>query len=465
MREPYQKPVLVRHRLGALNPFARPQVTLPGGRLDGFSPDDLVARHGSPLFVISEAELRRRYRELDRAFRLRYPRTTIGYSYKTNYLSAICAVLRQEGAWAEVVSGFEYDIALALGVPGSEIIFNGPMKRRHELEQAVADGALIHADSLEEVADLEAIGARLGRRIPIGLRVNMRLTDEPWDRFGFNLENGDARQMAARVASSPSLRLSGLHTHVGTYITDVDVYARAAVRVAELCADLRRGSGVELDHLDFGGGFAARTRLHGQALPVEHVVPSIDRYAEALTSALMRGDFPVDRLPRLIIEPGRALVAEAVQLITSVVSCKRLSDGRRGLVLDAGVNLLPTSWWYEFDVMAVKETSGVVDTVNLYGPMCMNIDCLRQNVPLPPVGAGDLLVVRNVGAYNLAQSMQFIQLRPAVVMLGDGGVELVREAETAAYARQLEHVPVRLVSMPAPDDGAPSPREDGARRS
>lgn len=448
VRERYEKPVLIRHRMGALNQYARPQMTLSDGRIEGFSVADLVARHGSPLFVVSEAELRRRYREMMRAFSLRYPRVTIGYSFKTNYLSAICAVLRQEGAWGEVVSGFEYDIAESLGIPGSEIIFNGPLKRRHELEKAIAAGAMVNVDSLEEVALIESIAAARGERVPIGMRVNMVLNDQPWDRFGFNLENGDAKQMASRIASSPHLRLVGLHTHCGTYVTDVNTYAKAATKIADFCNELRQSSGIEMSYLDFGGGYAARTQLHGQSLPIDHVVPSIDRYAEALSSALLRGGFPADRLPRLILEPGRHLTAEAMHLITSVVSCKRLSDGRRGVVLDAGVNILPTSYWYRFDVMAVKDAASITEEVNLYGPMCMNIDCLQQSVPLPPLSAGDLLVVKNVGAYNLAQSMQFIQLRPAVVMLGDGGVEVVREAETGSYVRQLDHVPTRLKSAP-----------------
>jgi diaminopimelate decarboxylase len=445
VRERYEKPALIRHRLGHLNGWALPQNTLADGRIDGFSAHDLVERHGSPLFVVSEGELRRRYRELERAFSLRYPRVTVAYSYKTNYLSAICAVLHQEGAWAEVVSGFEYEIAEALRVPGDRIVFNGPLKRRAELEKAIAAGSMINVDSTEEIALIEAIARARGEIVPLGIRVNMLLNDPPWDRFGFNVENGQAAAAAARVASSPCLRLAGLHAHLGTYLTEVEMYARAAARVAELCASLRHGSGIELEYLDFGGGYASRNRLHGQCLPVDHVVPGLDRYAEALTGALLRGGFPADRLPRLIVEPGRALVDEAVQLLTRVISCKQLADGRRAVVLDAGVNVLPTAYWYRFEVVAVKEAASVTEEVSLFGPMCMNIDCLQQAAALPPLRGGDLLMVRKVGAYNFAQSMQFIQLRPAVVMLGDGGVEVIRDAETAQYARQLENVPGRLM--------------------
>ncbi len=439
-RERYERPALIKHRLGRLNGYAQPQSAFPEGRIDGFEAHGLVERHGSPLFVVSEAALRRAYRDMHRAFSLRYPRVTIAYSYKTNYLAAVCAVLHQEGAWAEVVSGFEYEIAEDLHVPGDKIVFNGPLKRRAELERAVAAGSIVNADSLEEIALLESVGAAFGERVPIGIRVNMLLNDPPWDRFGFNLESGQAQAAAARVASSDHLRLAGLHTHVGTYVTDVETYQKAAHKIAEFCGSLQ----VPLDYLDFGGGFASRNRLHGQWLPVDHVVPSLDRYAEALSAGLVGGAFPADSLPRLFLEPGRALVDEAVQLLTTVISSKRLSSGMRAAVLDAGVNVMPTAYWYRHEIVALKEAQGVTEDVNLYGPMCMNIDCLQQAAPLPPLRAGDLLMIKHVGAYNLAQSMQFIQLRPAVVMVGDGGVEVIRRPEDGRYVRMLEEVPARL---------------------
>lgn len=462
LRERYEKPAIIRHQMGALNGYARPRPTLPGGRIDGILAEELVAAHGSPLFVVSEGELRRRYREMQRAFSLRYPRATIAYSYKTNYLSAICATLHQEGAWAEVVSGYEYGIAEELGVPGPRIVFNGPLKRPDELERAIAAGSMINVDSYEEIAAIEAIGAKRDCPVPVGIRVNMLLNDPPWDRFGFNLESGQAMEAVRRVASSDHLRLRGLHTHVGTYVTDVNTYKTAATKIADFCSAIHRASDTVLEYLDFGGGYASHNRLHGQWLPVDHVVPTLDQYAEALTSGLLNATFPADRMPRLILEPGRALVDEAVHMLTSVVSSKRLSDGRRALVLDAGVNVLPTTYWYRHEFLAVRESEGVTEEVNLYGPMCMNIDCLQISAQLPPMRAGELIMVKNIGAYNFSQSMQFIQLRPAVVMVGDGGVEVIRRPETGGYVRLLENVPERLRSARPASATSQEGRKEGA---
>ena len=141
MRKSYHKPTIVRHSIGVTNKFGRPPAAIPANRIEGYDVRTLTEQYGSPLFVVSMRELRDRYRDLDRAFRTRYPKFQIAYSYKTNYLKSVCSVLHQKGAWAEVVSGFEYGIARDLGVPGDKIIFNGPYKSRDELRRAFEEGA------------------------------------------------------------------------------------------------------------------------------------------------------------------------------------------------------------------------------------------------------------------------------------------------------------------------------------
>jgi diaminopimelate decarboxylase len=146
-----------------------------------------------------------------------------------------------------------------------------------------------------------------------------------------------------------------------------------------------------------------------------------------------------------VLETGRALVDEAGTLISSVVATKRQPDGRRGLVVDAGVNLLFTSFWYKHDVAAAQETPGVPEPTVIYGPLCMNIDVMRDSVNLPPLGVGDRLLFRNVGAYNVTQWMQFIAMRPAVVMIStDGQVGVIRRAEQLDDLASLEEVPAWL---------------------
>ena len=130
-RRPYERPTLLRHQMGLMNKFGRAQAQKPLSHIDGVAIDELIARYGSPLFVFSEQSLVSRYHDLRQAFARRYARVRLAWSYKTNYLQAICRVFHREGAWAEVVSPMEFDKALHTGVPADHIHFNGPYKPEH----------------------------------------------------------------------------------------------------------------------------------------------------------------------------------------------------------------------------------------------------------------------------------------------------------------------------------------------
>jgi diaminopimelate decarboxylase len=128
-----------------------------------------------------------------------------------------------------------------------------------------------------------------------------------------------------------------------------------------------------------------------------------------------------------------------------VVGHKRLADGSRALIIDAGLNVLFTSFWYRHDVLPARDRGGMLEETIVYGPLCMNIDVVRPSVLLPPLEAGDALVIRPVGAYNVTQSMQFIRLRPASVLIGEGGqIDVIRRAEVLDDLKGPEHIPERL---------------------
>ncbi|MFO0577041.1 MAG: diaminopimelate decarboxylase [Polyangia bacterium] len=439
----YERPSLVRHQMGLMNKFGRVQASRPLTHIDGVAVADLVAQHGSPLFVFSQRLLIQRYRELYQAFARRYAKVRIAWSYKTNYLEAICRVFHREGAWAEVVSPFEFDKAVQSGISPDRIHFNGPYKPDDALEAAVRGRALIHLDNFDELLRLERVAERLAMRPRVALRINLAVEGlQPWSRFGLNLESGQAREAALRILAGGKLELCGLHCHIGTFILEPAAYGTAATKLVQFANQLRSELGVRLSFLDLGGGFASRNTLAAQYLPGEQASPSFERYAEAICDALGGLEGPPHELPTLVLETGRALVDDAGYLISSVAATKRLPDGRRALVLDAGVNLLFTAFWYKHDVLPAQESSGTAEPTVLYGPLCMNIDVLRDTIQFPPLSVGERVVFRNVGAYNVTQWMQFITLRPAVVMVGtDGRVATIRRAEKVEDLRSLEEVP------------------------
>ncbi|MDX1810372.1 MAG: alanine racemase, partial [Gammaproteobacteria bacterium] len=414
---------------------------------------DLVKEHGSPLFVVSENELRKLYQRVHKAFSSRYPHIVFGWSYKTNYLSAICNVLHQEGAWAEVVSAFEYEKARVAGVPGNKIIFNGPHKTHAALSEAIEQQSHIHIDHLDELYLLEEIATEKNKTVNVGIRLNFDTGfTEPWSRFGFNVESGQAIDAAWRIKASERLSLTTLHCHIGTFILEPRAYTEQIKTLCAFMEQVEAETGCVIDTIDIGGGFASHNALQGIYLPPEQVVPSIEQYAEAICDTLLslthsREQRGYNR-PTLILETGRAMVDESESLITTVVANKRLPDSRRAIIIDAGVNILFTAFWYNHKISPTRVLEGVAEESVIYGPLCMNIDVIRQSIMLPTVNVGDTLVISPVGAYNNTQWMQFIEYRPAVVMVHpDGQVSVIREKENLNYVTQLEHIPEHLQTL------------------
>ena len=446
MKKQYEKPVIKKVQVGLSNKFGCLYGRHVCPEIDGVPISELVSRFGSPLFVFSEKRLRGKYRQLYNIFSTRYPNVRFSWSYKTNYLDAICAILHQEGETAEVVSEFEYEKARRLGVPGSEIIFNGPYKPLSALKRATQEGAIINIDHFDEIYDLEEVAREIGHSIKIGLRLNMDIAPQ-WTRFGFNLESGQAMDAVKRIVSGGKLIINGLHCHLGTFILEPRAYAKAVEKMVDFAYAIEDGFDLKIEYLDLGGGFPSRNRLKGIYLAPEVAVPPLEDFAEAicdtLLSKLRHNDFPT-----LILETGRAIIDEAGFLITTVHASKRLPRGIRAYILDAGVNILFTSYWYNFRVELEEDIPGPLEPCILYGPLCMNIDVVAEDIQLPPLPRGTRLIFSPVGAYNVTQWMQFIRYRPAVVLISqEGEVEIIREPETLEDILYRERIPARLKDL------------------
>jgi diaminopimelate decarboxylase len=442
----YERPIISKHYSGLMNKFGTKTLNSPKPDIEGIPVKQLVGKYGSPLFVISESKIRQNQRDALRIFKTRYPKVQFAWSYKTNYLDAVCAVFHQEGSIAEVVSEFEYDKARHLGIKGENIIFNGPDKSKAALLKAIKEGARIHIDHFDELYDIIEITDTNNLKANVAIRVNMDVGVYPkWDRFGFNYENGEAWQALKRILANKNLNLVGLHTHVGTYMMSSEAYRIAASALVALAKGLKNELDVNLDYIDLGGGFASHNTLIGQYLPAEEVVPSFEDFADAISTGLFELQLRPDEMPTLILETGRALVDNAGYLLSTVIANKRLSNGRRAIIIDAGVNILFTGFWYKHKISPAQEGGAHPEEASMFGPLCMNIDVIRESITLPSLRKGDKLVIEDVGAYDMTQWMQFISMRPNVVMImEDGSIELIRKAETLEYLLQQELLPAKL---------------------
>mgnify|MGYP002346250528 CR=1 FL=1 len=442
----YERPTLRKMNTGLMNKFGTKTENEPVTHIESVSVKSMLKDYGSPLFVISERQIRRNFQNASRIFKTRYPKVQFAWSYKTNYLDAVCRIFHQEGSWAEVVSGFEYDKALKNGVPGTKIIFNGPDKSDEQLVTAARNNSLIHIDHYDELYSLIRLSEEHQLKPRVAIRINMDTGIYPkWDRFGFNFENGQAWNALTRIINSSRLDLVGLHCHIGTFMLSPASYATAARNLCELMWSVKEKYGKLLQYIDLGGGFPSTNTLKGAYLPGTDTVPSIDQFADAITDVILGYGFKQEELPLLILESGRALVDDAGYLLGTVLATKRLSDGRRATILDFGLNSLFTSLWYEHRVSPAQPMGNQTEEMVLFGPLCMNIDVVRESIVMPLLEKGNQVVVHKVGAYNMTQWMQFITLRPNVIMIDqENKTHVIRKAETMEYIDSLEEVPEHL---------------------
>jgi diaminopimelate decarboxylase len=385
---------------------------------------DLVAEHGSPLWLADVDRARERLAGLRAAWTATWPRTEIAYSYKTNRTTAFLRAFAAGGAGAEVVCAAEYALARdVVGVDGAQITVNGPAKPDALLARAAGDGALVIADSTAELERFALAGSRRA-----GLRVGLPGPEGHPSRFGI----GPADVVAAgRRARRLGLTLEVLHVHLvstdftaalgsedaGTLAASVrvgwakppQIHAQAAATLAALAAELG------VDAIDLGGGIPAAPS------------PAADAHAAAVAGALRAAGFG----GRLVLEPGRALVADAVDLACTVVAVKTLADGTTCAVLDAGTNLLPGALWGWPHLEALAPRGGEAPTL-VAGPLCLNIDVVAPAARLGDLAPGDVLIARGVGAYQQVQSTQFGDLRPAVVARDGGAWRLHHRREELA---------------------------------
>jgi len=326
-----------------------------------------------------------------------------------------------------------------LGVEGKDIIFNGPYKPKEDLKIAVQEGAKIHVDNLFELGDLEAIADELNITIPVAIRINMDTGVYPqWSRFGFNYENGEALEAVKRMYAKGKLYLVGIHSHIGTFMLDANAYRLATMKIMQLKHQVEETFDANIAYIDLGGGFASKSNLKGVYQSAEVIIPTVDDYAEAITGAIYEFNRS-DTLPQLYLETGRHLIDEAGYLLTSVQGWKRFPDGKKGYVLDAGVNILYTSTWYNFNIELDKRYEGDNEPSMLNGPLCMNIDIIEENLMLPALDRGTILSISPVGAYNYTQAMQFIRYKPAVVLIDtEGKARLIKEVDNLATINYRE---------------------------
>jgi diaminopimelate decarboxylase len=385
---------------------------------------DLADRFGTPLYAYSADMIAARYREVDEAFS-GYPHT-LHYALKANSTLGIARLLRSLGAAADANSGGEIEVALRAGFTPGEIVFTGVGKSDAELARAIELGLRsINAESEGEIERIDAIASARGTGAKVAVRVNPDIdarshphisTGRKNNKFGVAIE--DAREMCLRMRGRKGVQIVGLHSHVGSQITHLEPLQHAAEALAVLACELRR-SGIQIEHLDIGGGLG---------IPYEgQTVPSASEYAAAVLPIVRKTGLA------LILEPGRFLVGQAGVLITRVVDIKPQAGGKLFVILDAGMTELMRPMLYGAfhriePVLASAAPEALVDFV---GPICETTDTLGKDRRLPEPAVGDLMVVFDAGAYGSVMASNYNRRpMPAEVLIQNGQAALLRRRQT-----------------------------------
>ena len=405
-----------------------------GGALvcDGVSLEDIAGAEGTPLYVYSAAVITDRYRAIDEAFAA-YPHA-LHYALKANSTLAIARLLRGLGAGADANSGGEIDVALRAGFIPEQIVFTGVGKTQAELAQAIELGVMtINAESIGEVERIDALASARGLRARVALRVNPDIdakshphisTGLKANKFGMPIDA--VSEICRRFARAVGVEIVGLHIHVGSQITDLEPLRRASEAIVALARSMRE-AGVAIDHVDLGGGLG----ISYDGSPV----PDAKAYAEALLPAVQGSGL------KLVLEPGRNIIAPAGALLSRVIDVKEQPGGRLFVVLDAGMTELIRPMLYSafHRIEHVADVDREEVACDVVGPLCETSDTLGKDRRLARPEVGDLMAIRDTGAYGAVMASNYNRrMMPAEVLVDNGAWSVIRRRQTIDDLLALE---------------------------
>jgi diaminopimelate decarboxylase len=392
----------------------------------------IAQRFGTPCFVYSRAALEQAFRNYDQAFGQR-PHL-ICYAMKANSNLAILNLFARMGSGFDIVSGGELARVIAAGGDPAKTVFSGVGKTRDDMRQALSAGVMcFNVESQSELERLNDVAREMSRKAPVSIRVNpdVDAKTHPYISTGlkenkFGVAFGEALRIYRTGHALPHLKIVGIDCHIGSQLTELAPFIDAFRKVLEL-VDSLAAEGIELKHLDLGGGLGIRYR--------DEMPPPPDSYVEALL------DCVGDRQQEILLEPGRSLVGNAGLLLTRVEYLKH-GDARNFAVVDAAMNDLIRPALYDayHEIRQVKPSTAGSKRYEIVGPVCETGDFLARDRELA-LSEGDLLAVMSAGAYGMSMSSNYNSRPRAAEVLVDGGdVHLIRERERIEQLFSGEHL-------------------------
>jgi diaminopimelate decarboxylase len=407
---------------------------------------EIAERFGTPAYVLDEEDLLSRCEEWKSAF----ADADVYYAAKAFLCVAVARWVVEAGLGIDVCTGGELAVAQRAGVPPDRIVFHGNNKSTTELERGVAYGVgRVVVDSFEELARLAFVAERSGVRQRILLRVTPGVeahtheyvaTGQEDQKFGFSLASGAAAEAARRALRLPSLELVGVHAHIGSQIFETQGFALAAHRMVGLLSEIRSEHGVQLAELNLGGGLGIAYTDADLPMPINEVA---DRLSEIVRRECAAAGLD---LPRLAVEPGRAIVGPSTVTVYEVGTVKQLPGLRTYVSVDGGMSDNIRTALYDAHYTATL-ASRISDAspahVTVCGKHCESGDIVVKDVALPSdLAPGDLIAVPASGAYHRSMASNYNHVpRPPVVAVRDGNARVIVRRETEDDLLRLDVEP------------------------
>jgi diaminopimelate decarboxylase len=398
---------------------------------------ELAAEHGTPVYVFCEETFRSRCRLFRGAYDA--PGERVYYAAKAFTSIAAFHIAVEEGLGVDVCTGGELHVALAAGVPVTDLILHGNNKSDEELEMAVTAGVgRVAVDSLDELERLARVAEAAGVVQPIVLRVTPGVeahtheyiqTGQEDSKFGMSIESGAALEAAKRAHDLGSIELVGAHAHIGSQIFGVEAFGKLVEVMLEFLADVRSATGRKLTEVNVGGGLGIAYTKEEAPADVPEVARAV-RAAVALQAA-RHGLEP----PALAVEPGRSIVGNAMLTLYSVGVVKELPGIRTYVSVGGGMsdNIRPMLYGARYSAIAAnKANEPPTKVVTIAGSHCESGDVLIRDVGVPDsIARGDLLAVPATGAYGYAMASNYNKMpRPPVVAVSGGASRVIIRGET-----------------------------------
>jgi diaminopimelate decarboxylase len=399
---------------------------------------DLANTYGTPLYVIDENLLRENCRIYKNAIEKYYEGKGLAvYAGKALCTTAICKIIEQEGLGLDVVSGGELYTAITAGFPMDKVYFHGNNKTCEELILAIENNVgRIVIDNKEELVMVNEIASKLDKKVDVSFRIKPGVAPDTHDfiktgqidsKFGMAIENGEAFEIISMALELSNLNVMSVHCHIGSQILNLEPFKLTAKVMLEFIAELKEKLGIEIEELNLGGGLGIKYTKEDEPTEYDYHIKSVSEVVKSICG--QKGI----KLPKIVMEPGRSIVASAGITLYRVGSVKDIENVRKYVAVDGGMTDNPRYAMYQakYDaVIANKPDETKTEKVTIAGKSCESGDILIKDIMLPKVSSGDVLAVLATGAYNYSMSSNYNRIpRPPIVLVKDGKARIIVKRE------------------------------------